>query len=154
MPRALQFAKDFASVVRDAGARWADDACYRLGASLAYYALFSIFPLLLLAVTTVGFALGGDDSARRELVNSVASQSPEFRTLLDQTLQSMQAHRTARGVGAVVGGIALLLGASGVFSELESSLDFIWRVKSVRANGIWSFVLEALKSKALSFVIV
>jgi membrane protein len=154
MPHVLQFAKDFASVARDAGERWVDDACYRLSASLAYYALFSIFPLLLLAVTSVGFVLGSDDSARHELLNSVASQSPEFRALLDQTLQSMQAHRTARGVGAVVGGVALLLGASAVFSELETSLDFIWRVKPAPTKGIWSFLLEALKSKALSFIIV
>jgi membrane protein len=154
MPHVLQFAKDFASVAKDAGARWADDACYRLAASLAYYALFSIFPLLLLAVTTVGFVLGSHDSARHELLNFVASQSPEFRALLDKTLQSMQAHRTARGVGAVVGGVALLLGASSVFSELESSLNFIWRVKSAPAKGIGSFLRGALKSKALSFVIV
>jgi membrane protein len=154
MPHVFQFAKDFASVAKDAGARWAGDACYRLGASLAYYALFSIFPLLLLAVTSVGFVLGSDDSARHELLHSVASQSPEFRALLDKTLQSMQAHRTARGVGAVVGGVTLLLGASSVFTELESSLNFIWRVKSAPTKGIGAFLLEALKSKALSFVIV
>jgi uncharacterized BrkB/YihY/UPF0761 family membrane protein len=58
----LKFSRDLAFVAKDAGIRWADDACYRLGASLAYYALFSIFPLLLLAVTGVGFILGSDDN--------------------------------------------------------------------------------------------
>jgi membrane protein len=145
---------DFFSLARDAGERWSSDACYRLGASLAYYALFSVFPLLLLAITAIGFVLDGDDTVRVKLVNSVATPSPEFRALVDQTLQSMQAHRTARGVGAIVGGIALLLGASGVFSELEASLNFIWRVKSTSVKGLWATFFAALRSKALSFAVV
>ncbi len=149
-----KWAMDFLALVRDAGERWSDDACYRLGAALAYYALFSIFPLLLLAVTVVGFVLDGDDTVRLKLLNSVATPSPEFHALLDQTLQSMQAHRTARGVGAAVGAVALLLGASGVFSELEASLNFIWRVKSKPTKGLWASVVAALKSKALSFAVV
>jgi membrane protein len=150
----LKFSRDLALLAKDAGVRWADDACYRLGASLAYYALFSIFPLLLLAVTGVGFILGSDDSARQKLLSSLSSPSPEFRALLDQTLQSMQQHRTARGVGAVVGGVALLFGASGVFSELESSLNLIWKVKGAPIQGVWSFVVDTVRSKALSFAIV
>jgi membrane protein len=66
----------------------------------------------------------------------------------------MQTHRTARGVGALVGFFALFFGASGVFSELESSLNFIWRVESKKTKGIWATVLEASKSKALSFAVV
>jgi membrane protein len=151
---AWRIAKEVGALAKEASARWVDDACYRLGASLAYYALFSIFPLLLLSVTAVGFFLSDDDSARQKLLNLVGSPSPEFRSLLDQTLQSMQTHRTARGVGAMVGFFALLMGASGVFSELQSSLDFIWRVKSQQTRGIWAKLLGALKSRASSFAVV
>jgi membrane protein len=153
-PKVFRVAGDFGLLARDAGKRWADDSCYRLGASLSYYALFSIFPLLLLSVTAVGFALGNDASARHRLLGAVSSPSPEFRTLVDQTLQSMQEHRTARGVGAVVGVAALLFGASGVFSELESSLNLVWRVKAAPIVGVWSFIVDTMRSKALSFVIV
>jgi len=141
-------------LARDAGLRWADDACHRLGAALAYYALFSLFPLLLLSVTAVGFILGNDDTVRQKVVGSMIGASDEPRALLDQTLQSMQTHRAARGVGALVGGIALLLGASGVFSELESSLNFIWRVESTAPGGLWSTLLKALKAKAFAFAVV
>jgi len=150
----VRVVKDVAVLARDAGARWIDDACYRLGASLAFYALFSIFPLLLLSVTAVGFFLGGDDAARQKLVSSVAIPRPELRAVLDQTLVSMQNHRTARGVGAVVGFLALMFGASAAFSELESSLDFIWRVKSEETKGFLATVLQTVKSKALSFAVV
>ncbi len=150
----LRTVKDIANLAKDAGARWVDDACYRLGASLAYYTLFSIFPLLLLSVTAVGFFLGSDDAARQKLLNTIATPSPEFRALLDQTLQSMQTHRTARGVGAAIGFLALFIGASGAFSELESSFDFIWRVEAKETRGIWATVFGAVKSKALSFAVV
>lgn len=52
-PRERAF--DFFIMLKDAGIRWSDDDCLRLGASLAYYAVFSIFPLLLLVVTALGF---------------------------------------------------------------------------------------------------
>ncbi|MGD0674128.1 MAG: YihY/virulence factor BrkB family protein [Polyangiaceae bacterium] len=138
----------------DAGTRWAGDACYRLGASLAYYALFALFPLLLLAVTAVGFFLSGDNAARQEILNSVASETPGFRALLGQTLESMQTHRTARGIGAIVGSLALVAGASGFFSELEWSFDVIWRVETRPSKGLWATLLSGLKSKALSFAVV
>jgi membrane protein len=153
-PYVWRVAREVGALAKEASLRWVDDACYRLGASLAYYALFSIFPLLLLSVTAVGFFLSDDDSARQKLLNLVGSPSPEFRSLLDQTLESMQTHRTARGVGAMVGFLALLMGASGVFSELESSLDFIWRVESQQTKGIWAKLLGALKSRASSFAVV
>jgi membrane protein len=152
---ARRLAVDIAGVGCEAGSRWAGDACYRLGASLAYAALFSVFPLLLLAVTAVGFLLGNDDAVRQRLLRSVArATSPAFQTLLDETLQSMQSHRNARGVGAVVGFVTLLLGASGVFTELQSSLNLIWRVKPPPSSGLWSTLLETLRAKASAFLVV
>jgi membrane protein len=142
-------------LARDAAVRWAGDACYRYGASLAYAALFSIFPLLLLCVTTFGYVLGDGDDVRRQVIASFSSvTSPAMRELLDETLQSLQTHRTARGIGALVGAVTLLLGASGVFSELQAALDAIWRVKAPPANGVWASVMQAIRSKAFSFAIV
>src|ERR1700727_3767548 len=82
---------DFAVLLKEAAIRWSDDNCLRLGASLAYYAVFSIFPLLLLAVTVVGFVLGHDPATRARVLDSVANAtSPEFKTLFDETLRNMQ----------------------------------------------------------------
>jgi hypothetical protein len=63
------YAVDVANLLKDAGVRWFDDNCLRLGASLAYYAVFSIFPLLLLAVTGVGFFLGHDPETRAHVLD-------------------------------------------------------------------------------------
>jgi membrane protein len=157
-PRAVgvaEFVKRNAGIIKDAGVRWSDDACYRLGASLAYYAIFSIFPLLLVAVTALGFVLGNDPASRERILGSVSKVlSPQFRSLLDDTLANMQSHQTARGVGAVVGVVTLVFGASGVFSELESALDTIWRVRAEPSTGFRTTILRAVKSKATSFAAV
>jgi membrane protein len=152
-PRARALA--FLCLLRDAGLRWSDDNCLRLGASLAYYAVFSIFPLLLLAVTAVGFVMGEDPQMRARLLDTVAAAtSPAFKTLFDQTLSDMQKHQTARGVGALVGFVALFVGSSAVFSELDATINQIWRVKRPEGLGFWGTVVNAVKGKALSFVVV
>ena len=67
----------------------------------------------------------------------------------------MQSHRTARGVGALLGTVTLLFGASGVFAELQASLDSICRLKKARSTqSVLATLLEALRAKAFSFVIV
>ena len=140
---------------RDAGIRWSDDNCLRLGASLAYYAVFSIFPLLLLAVTVIGFVLGESPDTRTRLLDSVATAtSPAFKTLFDETLRDMQTHQTARGVGAIVGLVTLIFGASGVFSELQATLNQIWRAPPKSSMSFWWHLVSLVKGKALSFLVV
>jgi membrane protein len=145
-----------AGLLEEAAARWVNDRCYRLGASLAYYAIFSIFPLLLLSITVLGYALGEGPTTRAALLDSVTGVggSLAVRALLDETLVSMQEHRTARGVGAVVGLATLLFGASGVFSELSTSLNTIWRVEEPTDQSAWQSVVGFLRDKALSFAVV
>ena len=138
----------------EAGTRWVDDQCYRLGASLAYYALFSLFPLLLLAVATLGFFLGSGDVERARVLGSLPGLSADMRGLLDQTLQSMQAHTRARGWGAGLGVAMLVFAASAVFSELESSLDVVWRARPRPAKSVWFTLVQAVRSKLLSFCAV
>jgi membrane protein len=147
--------KRIADVLKEAGIRWSDDSCYRMGASLAYYAIFSIFPLLLVAVTALGFFLGNDPSSRGKILDAISGLlSPQFRSLVDDTLASMQSHQTARGVGAVVGITTLVFGASGLFSELETSLNTIWRVSPEPSAGFRTVILRALRDKATSFAAV
>jgi membrane protein len=143
------------SLLVDAAARGLDDNCFRLGASFAFYAVFSIFPLLLLSVSVVGFFLGQGPEARAHVLNLIArASSPEVRVMFDETLTSLQAHRTARGVGALIGFVALVVGASAVFSELQTTMNQIWRVKVVSPKGFWLRSLLALRDRALSLAIV
>jgi membrane protein len=145
----------FWELVSRAGSRWFQDECYRLGAALSYYAVFSLVPLLLICVTVVGFILGDNASTRLSIVQYVQrSGAPELGPLLADTLASMQKHQTARGVGAAVGGLTLVIGASGVFSELESALDRIWPTTTPVSQPLGRRILLAIKGKAMSFLVV
>ena len=147
--------RDLWGLLVEAGTRWVDDQCLRLGAALSYYAIFSLFPLALLSVTILGFALGDDPSVRAGIVGSMdATGSPAVHALLDETLVNMQQHHTARGVGAVIGIITLFFGASGVFSELDNALNLIWRVRATPSTGIWRSILWLVRDKAISFLLV
>jgi membrane protein len=144
-----------AAILKEAGVRWWDDGCDRMGASLAFYALFSIFPLVLIAVVLLGILLGRDPGSQERLVASVSGVvSPQFRALLDATLTSLQSHQKARGVGAGVGIVTLVFGASGVFSELQISLNAIWRVQAAPSSAFRTTILRALEDKAISLAAV
>jgi membrane protein len=147
--------KRAAIILKEAGVRWVDDGCYRMGASLAYYAIFSIFPLLLVAVTALGFFLGDDPSTRERVVSSVSHiLSPQFRQLLDETLANLQAHESARGVSAAIAVVTIFFGASGAFAELDTALNKIWRVKAEPSAGFTTALLRALRDKAIAFAAV
>jgi membrane protein len=126
-----------------------------MAASLAFYALFSLLPLALVALAILGFFLGDDPSSRGRLIDSLAGVlSAQSRIVLDASLANLQSHEGARGLSAVVGMGTLVFGASGVFSELETSLNTIWRVPPPPASGLWIAVWRALRDKASSFATV
>jgi membrane protein len=141
-------------VLSEAAKRWIGDACYRMSAALAFYALFSLFPVLLLAITVCGFVLRDDATSRARVLESFSTGSPGANALLDETLQSLQAHQTARGVSAFLGGVTLLFGAGGVFLELDASLNKIWRVKEAPSRSLSASILGVLGDNAFSFGLV
>jgi membrane protein len=110
-----------------AAMQWNDDGASQMGAALAYYALFSIAPLLLIALTMAGFFYSAEAARAR-----VAEQLTEFmgkesaravETLVDQLT------RPRNGVWASISGFGVLfLGALGMFLHLRTSLCTIWRL--------------------------
>ena len=141
-------------LLQKAAERWMNDRCARLGAALAYYAIFSLFPLALLTVSAIGSLLGDRASARENVVASFDTGSPQVRELLEQTLTSLQGHRDARGISALIGGLSLLFGASGVFSELDNALNVIWRIRVDASSNPWKSVLAYVRDRAVAFLLV
>lgn len=139
-----------------AGESWVDDEAYRLGASLSYYAIFSLFPLLLLCTTAVGIAMGQGSAAHDKLLGFLLSgvHSAPVASMLESTLDDMQRQSAARGIGTVIGALGLLLGASGVFSELDTALNRVWRVKTPPPKGFRAVVLGIVHDKLASFALV
>jgi membrane protein len=149
------FLKVVPSLLKETALCWYADQCYRLGAALSFYALFSLFPLLLLLVSACGFLLGNEATTRASILAYFDSvESVDVRHLLDETLTSMQHNRTAGSVGAIVGLLTLMLGGSGVFAELDSGLNRIWRVPEAPSAGALQSILVVVKERALAVVAV
>jgi membrane protein len=138
----------FARVVEEAWREFWKDEAEQLGAALAYYAIFSIFPLLLLALAAVGFALRYHDAgfnAEREILVAVSRAfSPQFSDTLRQTLEII---RSGAGPATGVGVVALILAASSVFQQLKSSFRKIWRVPQEPPRGMRNYVVHLIVSR-------
>jgi membrane protein len=128
---------------------WSKDNVPRLGASLAYYTLFAISPILIIAIAIAGSVFGAE-AVRGQIVNEidglVGRQGAEA---IQAILQG--AHRDQSGTLAVIIGAAtLVLAASGAFLELQHALNTIFRVKTdPKKSGIQRLVLSRLRSFGL-----
>ena len=134
--------------------RFSDNDGYRLGAAFSYYATFSIFPLVLLSVTVVGFILGDSASAREQMLSAIASPGSPARDVLARALTTMQEHSSARGPYAVVAIGTLIFGASGAFVELDAALNRIWCVPERKSKGFWGSIRLYLLDRLSGFSIV
>ena len=136
-------------VLKETGSEWVADKAPRLGAALAYYSVFSIAPLLLMVIGIAGL-LFGQDQARQAILDQVE------QTVGEPTASAIKAmivtmHQSGHGTAAtIVGMVVLIFGASGVFAELQDSLNTIWKVTPKPGLGLWTVIRDRL----LSIVVV
>lgn len=129
---------------------WSEDKAPRLAAALAYYTAFSLAPMLVIALWMVDFLYFDRGAGQALLMAQVRGLAGEQA---EQLLISMV--KTSQDLGgnplsAVVGIVALIFGATGVFVQLEESLNTIWEVAPKPKRGI----LGMIKDRFLSFTMV
>lgn len=127
---------------------WWDDDALRLGASLAYYTLFAIAPILLVATAIAG-AVFGQDAVRGEIVGQLDSLVGREGALAVQSLLQGARHQRAGVIATVIGSITFLIAATGAFLELQMALNTIWRVKVRDGVSVRAFLLDRLRSFGL-----
>ena len=134
---------------KDTGLEWYEDEVPRKAASLAYYTLLSTAPLVLFSVAIAGL-LFGDEAARGQIAGQISSVVGEQAATAIQSV-ARSAHQSDSGtLGSIVGVVVLLVGASGVFGELQTALNEIWSVKPKPGRGIRGF----LRDRFWSFTMV
>jgi membrane protein len=138
------------SLITQSLTAWLDDFAPSMGAALAYYTLFSIAPLLIIAISVAGLFFG-QEAARGEIVAQIQDLLGPQGASAVQALLSV-ADEPARDIlAALLSLITLVIAATTVFSELQSDLDRIWRVPTLRQeSGLWIL----LRSRLLSFGLV
>ena len=127
---------------------WWDDDAARLGASLAYYTLFAIAPILLVATAIAGMAFG-EEAVRGEIVGQLDSLVGHEGALAVQSLLEGASHRRAGTIATVIGSITFLIAATGAFLELQVALNTIWRVKVKAGVNLRAFLVDRLRSFGL-----
>jgi membrane protein len=132
--------------------KWVDDEVPRLGASLAFYTVFSLAPILIIAIAVVGIIFGESTIQQKVLQtfhNLLGQQGAQAVGYLLKT-----AHRPKAGIIASTIGIStLLIGATAVFSELQSALNLIWKVKPIPGKTIRTLVRQRVLSAAMIMAI-
>jgi membrane protein len=132
---------------RDSAINWSDHKDARQGAAIAYYSIFSLGPVLIIAIAIAGFVFG-EDAAR----GNVEAQLHDL--LGDATAKAVDAmlvgaSKPAQGfVATAFGLLFLFFAAIGVVVQLKDAFNIVWDVDSKKISGVWQFIRAYLVSLA------
>lgn len=149
-PRPRLTLRTLGSLFKRALAGWWNDEVPRLGASLAYYTLFSLAPILVIAIA-IGGLVFGEEAVRGEIVGQIQGLLGRRGAEAVQSMLEGAARPSSSVAATVVGVITFFITATGAFLELQTALNNIWRVKPV-ATG--SFFRTLVMQRLISFALV
>ena len=127
---------------------WWNHNVPRLGASLSYYTIFALAPVLLVAIAVAG-AVFGEDAVRGRVVGELEELTGRSSAVVIQQLLARAADQEAGALAAVIGGVTFLLTSTGAFLELQAALNQIWGVKSQPGANVISFLRQRFVSFGL-----
>ena len=128
---------------------WSEDKASRLAAALAYYTIFSIAPLLIIVIAIAGVVFG-EDAARGQIVGQIQGLVGKDGAQFIQTaIQNANKPQTG-AMASIISVVVLLVGATGLFTELQDSLNTIWEVKAKPGRGVNNMI----RLRFLSFAMV
>lgn len=143
-----QIAKDSLAVLKDTIKGFMEDKGLKLSASLAYYTLFSMAPLLLLIISLAGVFFGKDaieGTVFSELNGLVGN---EAAAQVQKIIRNMELSGDTN-LSLVIGAVTLIIGATTVFGEIQDSINMIWKVKAKPKKGWVKLIKDRLLSGSL-----
>jgi membrane protein len=137
-------------ILKETFQEWNEDKVPLWAAALAYYTVFSLAPLLIIAIAIAG-SVFGEEAARGEIVQQIQGLvGKEGAEAVQAMIQNVQRPGSGGTIATIFGVIALLFGASGVFGQLQEALNSIWEVRPKPRQALMGF----LQSRFLSFASV
>ena len=134
-------------------AEWNKDKAPRLAAALAYYAIFSIAPLLIVAIWIAGL-IYGQQAAEGHIVDQIQSIVGKNGAAVIQTMIDGASRTPSGWLASVIGIVALFFGATGLFGQVQDALDTIWEIPPRSAKSIKLSLIILVKEKLLAFAMV
>lgn len=140
------------NLIQETFKEWSDDKASRLAAALSYYTIFSIAPLLMIAIALAGLVFGRE-AATNQVVNEMRGLVGDDGASVIQTILQNASKTTSGVLATVIGIVTLLIGASGAFGQLQDSLNTIWEVKPREGRGIKGILRDRFLSFSMVLVI-
>ncbi|HME90918.1 MAG TPA: YihY/virulence factor BrkB family protein [Myxococcaceae bacterium] len=141
--------RDLATVVIKTINDWVEDRATTLAAALACYTVFSIAPLLIIAVAVAGFFFG-EDAVRGDIYRELGGLIGSTGAKVIEEMMVSASNRRDGTLATMLSMVVLFFGASGVFSQLQETMNIIWKAKPPKVNGI----LNWIRVRFLSFAMV
>lgn len=144
--------KGFWFVITETVTRWFNNDGNLLATSMAYYAVFSVFPLLFILIWAMALALEFSNSAQdaqAQLLDFLSqSTNPGFAKEIHNLLVQVRVSRPSSWLAW----LTLLFGAIGIFSALESAFDRLWHNVTPTQHGVWPAIRNALWNRLKAFL--
>ena len=132
--------RDLAGIVVESVTAWFDHNASSQGAALAFYTIFSVAPILIIAVAIAGYFFGAA-TAQTELLSQLRALTGDAGATAIRELLASAHYSDKKGIAAAIGIVTLVVGATSVFGELQNALNRIWQAPpQPRSAGWWRFV--------------
>lgn len=131
---------------------WSADNAMTLGAALAYYAAFSLAPLLVIIVAVAGFFMGRE-AMQAAIVSQVQENMGPAAATYIQGMVTAAYPQGGEGLAAIMGIVVLVIGATSVFVMLTQALNIIWKVDPDRGTGLGKMILTRLLGLVMMLII-
>ena len=139
----------FWQIILQAGEAWLDDRAPRIGAALAFYTALSLSPLLVIVLAIAGL-IYGEEAARGGVAHQISGMvGDQLAITIEEMIANSKKPKTSI-IAIVIGVITLIVGATGVFGELQDAINDVWKVRRKRGRPVWTFV----RARFLSFGMV
>ncbi|HKN88567.1 MAG TPA: YihY/virulence factor BrkB family protein [Nitrospiraceae bacterium] len=136
-------------ILKQAAIKWWDDNALRLSASLSYYTLFSLAPMLIIVIAVAGMIFGQAAVEGRLMDEITGLVGPESAHAIQSMIQHARESETDT-TATSLGFIAMIVLSTGVFVELQDALNLIWRIRSPETTSFW----HMLKGRLFSFCLI
>lgn len=158
----VQKLKGFGKLLINTGNGFMEDGCMKLSASLAYYTVFSIGPLIIILIWALGFFYGthleGSDGAKIQVLEELNEIfGPDIAKMLDSAVQKIS-FESRSNIGLIIGISTLVVTSTTIFVDIQNSINTIWKVKAKPKKGWLKMIINRLISFSmilgLSFLLI
>lgn len=140
--------KGVMALFKETFTQWLEHKAPRLAAALAYYMVFSLAPLLIIAIAIAG-AIFGKDAARGEIVTQISGFVGQDAASVIEKAISNASQPDLSNIASLISVAVLLFGASGVFAQLQDALNTIWGVQPRPGRVVRQFISKRILSFAM-----